>query len=153
MLAYIIPLLVFFLVKDMPFYKRSKPYLYEIGKTTQRKLLLFCINYTKAVDVWSLRRRWNTERIVWYWCWGRMLHKKHSSPSEIMRGSCGGFIIKPPAHFIKSSPASQGSEMLHVIRAATKYSRLLQFSIFYSRRDAFKYVLMVSLHFPHNSLT
>ena len=21
------------------------------------------------------------ERIVWYWCWGRMLHKKHSSPS------------------------------------------------------------------------
>ena len=50
---YILPLLVFFRVKDMPFYKRSKPCLYEIGKTTQRKLLLFLHQLHKSS--WCLK--------------------------------------------------------------------------------------------------
>ena len=77
-------------------------------------------------------------------CGSKLQASFHCSLSEIMLCSCVGFIIKPSAHFIKSSLSQSGkwdaSRDLH----GHKNGRLLQFCIFYSGRDAFKYVFMRS---------
>ena len=64
-------------------------FFYEFSLFYRHKVILyFSATLHNKTKIWRMFEAIGSseedeiiERIVWYWCWGRMLHKKHSSPS------------------------------------------------------------------------